>query len=354
MAALYSSLKFLRFTDHLEALRNERMVAPVHVRIKPTNTCNHHCWYCAYRTDDLQLGADMVEKDRIPEAKMAEITDDLIAMGVKAVTFSGGGEPLLYRALPETVERLAQGGVKVATLTNGTNLRGRMADAFATFGTWVRISVDAWDDDSYTRSRGARPGEFTRLLDNIQAFVARGSRCVLGVSFIVGHDNHTHIAEVCTRLRDLGINHVKVSGAVVGNDGASNNAYHASIKDEVSRQLEVARRLQTADFTVLDHYHELSELFAKSYSSCPFLMFLTVIGADLSVYTCQDKAYTADGILGSLRGQSFRDFWFSEDNRRQLFAFNPSVSCSHHCVSHAKNLSIHEYLNIDADHGLFV
>lgn len=354
MAALYSSLKFLRFADHLAAVAERRVVAPVHIRIKPTNRCNHHCWYCAYRTDDLQLGADMDEADSIPPEKMTEIVDDVIAMGVRAVTFSGGGEPLLYKSLPETVERLAAGGVRVATLTNGSNLRGAMADAFARHGTWVRISLDAWDDESYARSRGARPGDYSRLMENIGDFTGRGSRCVLGVSFIVDKANHTHVADICANLKKLGVNHVKVSGAIVGNEAAANNAYHADIKAAVADQMISAKYLQNENFTVLDHYHDIEDRFEKTYNTCPFLNFLTVIGADCKVYTCQDKAYTVDGTLGSIKNQSFKEFWFSPENNATLSAFDPSISCRHHCVAHTKNLAIHEYLSLDKEHAMFV
>lgn len=354
MATLYSSLKFLRFTDTLKAIEEGRVAAPTHIRIKPTNRCNHKCWYCAYRTDDLKLGEDMDEGDTIPEAKMMEIVEDIVAMGVKAVTFSGGGEPLLYKPLPEVIDRLAAGGVRVATLTNGANLKGRMAEALARHATWVRISVDAWDDQSYTTSRGAKSGEFTKLLDNIRAFVATGTKCVLGVSFIIGKDNHQRIAEVARLFRDAGANHVKMSAAVVANDVQANNLYHRELMPEVTRQINLAKDLETDGFKVLNHYHETEERFEKGYATCPFLQFLTVIGADQMVYTCQDKAYTQDGILGSIKDRRFKDFWFSEENRQKLFSFNPSVSCRHHCVTHTKNLAINEYLSLNPDHGLFV
>jgi MoaA/NifB/PqqE/SkfB family radical SAM enzyme len=354
MSRLYSNLKFLRFTDHLKALEERRVVAPVHIRIKPINRCNHNCWYCAYRTDALKLGEDMDLADSIPEAKMMEIADDIVAMGVKAVTFSGGGEPLLYKPLPAVVDRLAAGGVRVASLTNGVNLKGRMAEAFARHGTWVRISVDAWDDDSYVRQRGAKPGDFTRLLDNIRAFRASGTKCVLGISFVVGHENHTRVAEIARLFKAAGASHVKMSGAVVSNDVAGNNAYHAAIKDEVARQIAEAQTLADDGFQVLNHYHDLDGRFEKSYRICPFLQFLTVIGADQTVYTCQDKAYTAEGTLGSIKDRRFKDYWFSEENRARLFAFDPSKLCGHHCVSHAKNLAIMEYLSLDPEHGVFV
>ena len=117
MAHLYSNLKFLEFADYIQALEERRVVAPVHVRIKPTNRCNHDYWYFTYRTNDLKLGEDMSEADATPRTKMFEIGEDLIEMKVKAVTFSGGGEPLLYKPLPDLTNALAAGGIKVATLT---------------------------------------------------------------------------------------------------------------------------------------------------------------------------------------------------------------------------------------------
>jgi len=354
MSTLYSNLKFLRYADHVEALQERKVVAPVHIRIKPMNYCNHDCWYCAYRVSNLHLGEDIDYKDTIPEDKMYEIADDIIEMGVKAVTFSGGGEPLLYKPLPGVVKKLAEGGVRVATLTNGSNLKGKMAEAFAEYGTWVRVSTDAWDDASFSKSRGIKDGEFTKLLRNMKDFSARGSKCVLGISFIVDEKNCTHLYDVCKMFKDAGVNHVKFSGVVVSNSGAENNAYHANIRDIVTEQIEKAMTLADEKFGVINHYHDLDDRFDKDYTMCPYLMFLTVIGADSMVYTCQDKAFTVSGTLGSIKQQSFKEFWFSEENRKRLFELDPSKECSHHCVSHGKNLAIMDLLSIDPDHGTFV
>ncbi len=354
MAKLYSNLKFFRYPDRLDAIAAGRVAAPVHVRIKPINHCNHNCWYCAYRADQLQLGEDMEVRDRLPEAKMSELIDDLIAMGVAAVTFSGGGEPLLYKPLPDAIQRLAGGGIKVAALSNGSNLRGRVADAFAEHGTWLRVSIDAWDDASYAKSRGVKPGEFSRVIANIRDFAARGSNCVLGVSFIVSQENVAHVFDAVAILKDAGVNHVKLSAAIVSNDVHENNLYHRAIMAEAQDQIGRTLKLTDDAFTVLDHYHETEERFDKGYNFCPYLQFLTVIGADGSVYTCQDKAYNESGRLGSIKDRSFKSFWFSDENRERLYRLDPSRDCRHHCISHAKNAAIVDYLGVDADHARFV
>lgn len=354
MTELYSNLKFLRYRPQLDALAAGDLAPPVHIRIKPINRCNHNCWYCAYRVDNLALGEDMDLADSLPVDQLLSIADDIVEMGVRAVTFSGGGEPLLYKELPQVIRRLAAGGVKVASLTNGSNLRGAMADAFAEHGSWIRVSLDAWDDASYARARSVRDGEFTRLMDNIRAFTARTSKCVLGVSFIVSEENAAHLADACAQLRDAGVNHVKVSGAVVSNDREEHNAYHRRLFDLATARIDQARRLESPTFKVIDHYHEMNDRFEKSYSRCPFLQFLTIIGADGNVYTCQDKAYTKSGLLGSLAGRSFKEFWFSDENRRRLAEINPAADCRHHCVAHKKNLILNDYLSIADEHADFV
>jgi MoaA/NifB/PqqE/SkfB family radical SAM enzyme len=355
MNKIYSNLKVFQFPEHLAALRTGDIAAPVHVRIKPMNYCNHTCWYCAYRTDAVSLGDNMDEKDIIPFEKLQEITDDLISMGTKAVTFSGGGEPLLYKKLPVIIEKLGRAGLKVGSLTNGDNLKGKMAEAFAKYGTWVRVSMDSWDDASHAKSRGSKGQGFTRLMENMRAFADMGTTCELGVSFIIDKTNHVHIEELCTTLKANGVRHVKLTGAIVGNGVRENNEYHDPIREEIGRQMKNARKaLQDENFQILDHYHEVGDLFVKEYKSCPMLTFLTVIGADCNVYTCQDKAYTTTGILGSIKDRSFKEFWFSDEARERIHGVDPSKNCFHHCISHNKNVALSDYAALDPDHGQFV
>jgi Fe-coproporphyrin III synthase len=354
MKILYSDLKFLQFPKHLEALRAKEIVAPVHIRIKPINACNHDCWYCAYHVDWLQLGNLMEYKDILPKPKMFEIIDDAIKMGVKAVTFTGGGEPLMYPSIVECVEKLTNGGIKVAVITNGSRLKGKIAEVFAQHGTWVRISIDAWDGPSYAKSRSIKEDEFDRVIQNIRDFVNLKPKAVLGISFIIDNNNYDHIYQFSKLMKDVGVSHVKMSGCVVSNDGVKNNEYHQEIQDTVRGEIEKCDELCDENFQIIDHYHQMEERFNKSYTTCPFLQYLTVIGADGKVYACQDKAYTHEGLMGSIEKKSFKEYWYSEENKQRVYSLDPSVSCRHHCVAHQKNISILNHLNTDENHGFFV
>ena len=233
--------------------------------------------------------------------KMAEIVEDLLDMGVEAVTFSGGGEPLLYPGLAEIIIRLAGGGIRIGSLTNGSQLRGKVADAFAAHGTWIRVSIDGWDSESYAAYRSVRATEFDKVTGNLADFAARDSDCALGASIIVDQRNASHVAELSQLLKSCGVSHIKVSACVISNDADENDAYHASFSGVMRDGIAAAKALEDESFTVVDHYHDLAGRFEKSYTRCAFAHFLTVIGADCKMYTCQDKAYTESGLLGSIK-----------------------------------------------------
>jgi MoaA/NifB/PqqE/SkfB family radical SAM enzyme len=349
-------MKIFHFKDKIDSLPEQKkeVLSPIHIRIKPTNMCNHNCRYCAYRVDSLQLGKDMVTRDYIPGEKMMSILDDIVEMGVEAVTFSGGGEPFCYPYLLEAVKKLSKTPVKFAAITNGSRLEGELARIFAHYGTWLRISIDGWDDDSYSSYRGVPKGEFRKVINNMEHFKKLGGACFLGVSIVVDKNNAPHIHEFIRQLKDIGVGSVKVSPCIVSNDGIENDNYHQpifqTVKNNIRRAIE---DFSDEDLEIFDAYHKLNEEFNKKYAWCPYLQILPVIGADLNIYPCQDKAYNlSEGLIGSIKNQRFKDFWFSDKSK--FFRINPSVHCNHRCVADAKNKLVLDYLNAEKGHLGFV
>ncbi len=352
----YSQLKIFHFKDKIDSLpkNNPEIKPPIHIRIKPTNVCAHSCWYCAYKSDDLQLGQDMVTKDSIPKEKIFEIIDDCLDMGVKAITFSGGGDPFYYKYLLDAVKKLKDTPISFASLTNGAKLDGEIAEIFAHHATWLRISIDGWDDKSYAEYRSIKEGEFTKVITNMKNFKALGGKCALGVSFIIDNKNYKHIYNFIKLIKSTGADSIKISPCIVDNDGKVNNEYHKPIYDEVKLQTQKAiKEFHDETFEIYDSYHLLEDKFEKDYEWCPYLQILPVIGADLNIYPCQDKAYNLDnGLVGTIKESSFKEFWFSDKNK--FYKINPKCDCNNHCVANEKNKMILDYLNVDSDHLGFV
>lgn len=351
----YSNLKIFHYQEKLDSLPRDsvEIKPPLHIRIKPTNVCNHNCWYCAYRVDYLQLGQDMVEKDYIPKDKMMEILADCNEMGVKAITFSGGGEPFVYKYFVETVKQLIEYKISFASLTNGSRLTGEIAELFAKHGTWLRISIDGYDDESYAEYRDVKKSEFSKVIENIKNFVGIPKRvCSIGISFVIDEKNYKHIFEFSKLMKNIGVDSIKLYGCVVSNDGQKNNEYHAPFYEVAKESCQkVKQELESDNFEVFDSYHLLEDKFEKNYEWCPYAQINPVIGADLNIYPCHDKAYNLEnGLLGSIKDKSFKDFWMND--KKKFFKINPSIHCQNHCVVNEKNRMILDYL--DAEHKEFV
>lgn len=356
MSSKYSSLKIFHYQDKLDSLSKDvaDIKAPIHIRIKPTNVCNHNCWYCAYKSDNLQLGQDMVEKDFIPEDKMMEILDDCAEMGVKAITFSGGGEPFTYRYFVNTIKKIIDKKISFASLTNGSRLQGEIAELFAHHATWLRVSIDGYDDESYAKARDVKVGEFSKIINNMKNFSALKGTCALGVSFIVDNKNYTHIYEMVQLIKSTGANSIKISPCVIANESKENDDYHSVIFDEVQSQIAKAKEsFEDESFEIYNAYHLFEEEVNKSYDWCPYMQILPVIGADLNIYPCQDKAYNLEvGLVGTIKDKSLKEFWFNDKNK--FFKINPSCDCRHRCVADEKNKMILDYLNVNSEHLSFV
>ena len=356
MSLLYSSLKILRFPEKIDSLPlNAPLSGPLHLRIKPTNICNHRCYYCCFRTKEAgPMGRDMHPGDSIPIETLNGVFDDFAHMGGKAVTFSGGGEPFVYPHLLEAAEKLAHLGVKFATLTNGALLKGDVSRFFARNASWVRVSMDGWDDESYRQYRDAGEGEYSKIIRNMAAFLEQAQECALSVAYNIDARNYSHIPGVLRDLKSIGVRSVQLTACIVNEDAQRQFTYHSPFFEQTKRLIAEARAgLENEAFEIKDNYVNVLKQYVNDFPWCPYQQILSVIGADSCVYSCQHKAYNhACGYLGSLREERFYDFWMRD--KKRFFRIAPCRDCNHFCVAHDKNALIFNFLDIDKKHLEFV
>ena len=349
----YSEMKVFYHPEVIEHLISGERCNPVYIRIKPTNRCNHNCDYCHYRHAYLDLD-EYEPNDEIPREKMLEIVRDMKDLGVKAVTFSGGGEPLLYPHIEETMEAVLDADIDLSIITNGSLLKGRKAELLAK-SKWVRLSIESVNDAEYSRIRGIKPGSFHDLCKNIANFAKiKDTSCELGVNVVVSRDNYKEIPEMAQLMKSLGVNHVKFAPLIT----TDTRAYHAAIKDDVTAMLAAAAdECNEAKFRVLDLYtgdFADSVVFEREYSNCPIKEFICVIAANSKVYFCHDKAYLGNGCICDLTSRSFKEAWTSKEVTELFQQFDARGRCKQHCVYDGRNKLINSFLEMDRTHINFI
>lgn len=352
-ATPYSNLKIFHHQDTLDRLKNGKRCNPLYIRIKPTNLCNHNCYYCHYKNSYLTLD-EYKSSDFIPYDKMMEIINDMKKMQVKAVTFSGGGEPLVYPYIEPAMEKILQAGIDLSMITNGSMLTGKKAEILAK-AKWVRISIDSINPENYAKIRGISDNAMETLLINIKEFAKiKRNDCELGINFVIGKENYKEIVKVANTMKDLGVNHVKFAPLFSNNT----EEYHKDIKDEVISTLEkLSTELNSDHFKIIDLYtsdFDNYEVFKRTYSRCPIKEFVCIIGANSKVYYCHDKAYLSDGCVCDLNNQSLFEGWNSEAVTKKFKEFDAKKICKQHCVYDSRNTLINTFLDMDMRHVNFI
>lgn len=348
MEGVYSQSKIAFHKEKLESLAKREVTAPIYVRIKPTNKCNHRCFYCSY---DPEFGYLLSERknidDEIPKEKMIEILDNLKDIGVKAVTYSGGGEPLVYPYIVEAMQKTLESGIELSAITNGQNLDGRRAELLAK-SEWVRISADYCNSELFVKHRKISESFFEKEEKNIQDFSKiKKSECELGINFLITHLNADKIYDSAKFFKDLGVNHIRFSPIYVPKRNKlsqeGSEKYHFPFKKKVSEQIERARELENKNFKIFNNYEADFDSVIKSkrtYSRCFMMETTPIIAANQNVYFCHDKAYSDAGLLGSIKNCAFKDLWFSPEAKKIFRNFNPQESCKHKCTADNRNIEI--------------
>jgi MoaA/NifB/PqqE/SkfB family radical SAM enzyme len=108
-------------------------IIPVHVQINPTNRCNLKCSFCSCSKRDKKLSMDF------KDAKM--LIKNLAFIGCKAVTITGGGEPLLYPKINELIKEFYDYKIQVGLVTNGILLHSNLNSDSWGMLKWCRISA---------------------------------------------------------------------------------------------------------------------------------------------------------------------------------------------------------------------
>ena len=129
--------KLLKHPELIRTINEDGRILPVHAQLIPTNRCNRNCPMCSCGKRDKQL--EMSLEDAVT------IADKLHQLGCKAVTITGGGEPLLHPHFASITQAFAKRGIEIGLVTNGDLLHTTPIEALRRL-SWCRIS----NDDSRT------------------------------------------------------------------------------------------------------------------------------------------------------------------------------------------------------------
>ena len=338
--SVYSANKALHHKEQMEALRRGDQPYPVHVEIIISDYCNHDCGFCAYRMSGytsnelFQIEEGQSRKARNPKRmlskeKVFEVLDDCKEMGVKAIQFTGGGEPTIHPDFVDIVNRAQSLGFDTALVTNGNMLVDPAHRKVIRNMVWVRVSIDAATADHYSEERGVGLGAWVRLEKGVR-LLAKDLECipegyskpVLGAGFVTTPRNWQQMHAAAKLYKEWGFGNVRL-GLMFNPD---NSDPYEEIRYRMNYlALKTWEDFDDKGFKVINRVSEkLGELDHGNpdFEFCSYQHFTTYIGGDLNVYRCCVYAYNHHGVVGSLQNQGFKALWDSEAKKDDMGLFN--------------------------------
>ena len=103
-------IKLVANQDLMNSIINHN-ITPIHIQINPTNSCPLNCTFCSCKNRD--------KSKEINFNLLKTMINKFSDMGMLACTITGGGDPLAYTYINETVDYLNARGIAMGLVTNG-------------------------------------------------------------------------------------------------------------------------------------------------------------------------------------------------------------------------------------------
>lgn len=328
--------KLLWHVDRLYQFKETGTTKPLIFEIDPSNKCNQDCPWCSFS----KLRSE--SKEMMCRERMIELVYELKDLGVKAINWTGGGEPLMNQALPDVIFHAHNAGLDQGIFTNGLLMNPKCGEFIAQRLSWIRVSVDGYDEASYAKSHGTSGKAFGVVLKNIEHVVKTTRKATIGMGFIINEYNHDGVEKVVNLAKGLGVSYIQLKPVAY-------RPYQKQIsKEMVSKFYETAKEMEkhsTEDFNVMVTHYRFQDMmspennYGRTYKKCLSHHFQGAIGADSKVYLCDHHKGEKDYELGDLNKNTLKEIWNSPQ-RWKVIQFLDSTDlsqCQACCRNHETN-----------------
>ena len=259
-------MKILLNPEIIIGALERKNIPSIHLQLNPTNKCNFSCPICSCS-----------EREKYKELTLEDvqtIIHTMIKYGLRAVTITGGGEPLMHPHISEIIEMFHTEKVKIGIVTNGTLLE-RIVEQLDVI-TWIRISATDYLKEQL-KGINTSLGVYLHNLGNI---IDENNKVDWSFSYVLGKESLLYLIEKFIRYA----NEHKFTHFRLVND--------IFIADELKHKMTFIKGYMESNYIddSLVNYQDRSE-WTKGHNPCYLSLLKPVIGADGFVYPCCGTQY---------------------------------------------------------------
>ncbi len=311
----FASSKILKHIERINQWEKSGISKPITYELDMTNVCNCKCHFCFgfFNQKKHQVSID------IEHAK--NILKQIKQFGGKAVTFTGGGEPLCNKDTLKAVDYARKIGLDVGFITNGILLNKENNKIIVKNCTWVRVSLDAASRETYLISHGMNSNTFDNILKNIKLLTDEKSKqkssVTIGVGFLTYDKTKKEIIDFAKLAKNLNVDYAQYRPLLKKFD---EKEFNVKNQDNIIDSIKKAQKYSTNKFSVVSSIHKYEVISSKNYKRqydiCYGHNFATVIAADMKMYLCCHMRGRAKYCIGDLNKNTLKEIWNSKQRRK--------------------------------------
>ena len=210
---------------------------------------------------------------------LMEVTQDFIDLGVKAINWTGGGEPTVNPGLADAIKLAGSAGIRMGIFTNGTllhkwNLMETMVDNM----TWVRFSIDAGTKETYNSIRRAKPNQdWDRMVENLTSLIEinknKGNKIDIGVGFVITPDTYKEIVDFAKFFSQFDLTYCQFKPEIVNREREDGVQREQDFwNNQVEPLLKEAKEILGDKFQIngykMQDLEDDPELYGRTYKKC--------------------------------------------------------------------------------------
>lgn len=342
----FSNNKIFFHKTKLRQVLNAQIIAPVVYEISLSGNCNCQCEYCCCR--------DYHSNQMLSIEDIDILGEQLKRNSAKAITITGGGEPLTNPNFEYCVKTMNRHGLSVGIITNGLLLNQKVIETIVKYTSFIRISLDTVNPANYIKLRGTffdKKGvsENLKLLSKCKNELV--SPILIGTQIVYINQAIADIEEtiIFSKKANVDFLQIRPMDNIPGEELFRNYEFYKAHKCALEC---LALKYSDEKFKVILNENKFEEYYgdnvSKEYENCLGANFTASIGHDMNLYFCCSHIGNPLFSLGSLRQESLKSLLFSE--KRKLLIENPCFRfCQMQCRNHKLNKILYKLKNMKID-----
>lgn len=290
--------------EELKKLQSGQMIAPWFIDLHLTDVCNQNCHGCSFAEEHQP-------QSMMSAANWQKCSDTLMDNGVKSFAFCGGGEPTLLPYLNDSWNHIHERGCHFSMLSNGTMLKDDTIETMIKHGTFIRVSLESSNHNSYTSYKRVHHSTWGTVLNNLEKLVEvkgeLGTKCNIGVKFAVGKPmrGEQHYRDGLELGRMLGVD--RVTFKALRHEPDQLTAEECDVEDELCHK--VITELKPG-FTVTKNIKRRN---ADTLPQCWLNPIHSVLKYSGELYICCYYYWRHEPhCLGNMLTEDFKDIWYGQ------------------------------------------